>query len=151
MHGKVFEIKKLSTQFTVPCSDKNHAYSIWSKRRCLGFEVESSRFSKNFLALTLELILLKSVKLVALETDGFLSYWRSLQNSPEVKTNDLGLFSSLKYHAGQICTHCASRDEMMANHVIKAFDEYPADKFIETTDPGEGGLVSVNQVYHKML
>ena len=49
-------------------------------------------------------------------------------DSPDVKTNDLGLFSSLKYHAGQICTHCASRDKMMANHVIKAFDEYPADK-----------------------
>ena len=48
-------------------------------------------------------------------------------NSPDVNINDLGLFSSLKYHVSQICTHCTSREEMMAN-VIKAFDEYPADK-----------------------
>ena len=48
-------------------------------------------------------------------------------NSPDVNINDLGFFSSLKYHVSQICTHCTNREEMMAN-VIKAFDEYPADK-----------------------
>ena len=49
-------------------------------------------------------------------------------DSPYVNINDLGLFSSLKYHVSQICTHCTSREKMMANHVIKAFDKYPADK-----------------------
>jgi hypothetical protein len=48
-------------------------------------------------------------------------------NSPDVNINDLDLFSSLKYHVGQICTHITRREEMMVN-VIKAFDEYPADK-----------------------
>ena len=48
-------------------------------------------------------------------------------NSPYVNINDLGLFSSLRYHVSQICTHCTSREEMMAN-VIRTFDEYPADK-----------------------
>ena len=46
----------------------------------------------------------------------------------DVNIIDLSPFSSLKYHASQICTHCTSRDEMMANHVIKAFDEHPVDK-----------------------
>ena len=49
-------------------------------------------------------------------------------DSPDVNINDLGLFSSLKYHASQICTHYTSRGEMMAYHVMKAFDDYPADK-----------------------
>ena len=48
-------------------------------------------------------------------------------NSPDVNINDLGFFSSLKYHVSQICTHCTSIEEMM-NNVIRAFDEYPADK-----------------------
>ncbi len=48
-------------------------------------------------------------------------------NSPDVNINDLGFFSSLKYDVSQICTHCTSREEMMTN-VIKAFDEYPANK-----------------------
>ena len=46
MHGKVFERRKLSAQSRVPCNDEILAYSVRSKRRCLGFEVESSRFSK---------------------------------------------------------------------------------------------------------
>ena len=48
-------------------------------------------------------------------------------NSPDVNINDLGFFSSLKYHVSQICTRFTSREEMMAN-VIRAFEEYPADK-----------------------
>ena len=48
-------------------------------------------------------------------------------NSSDVNINDRGFFSSLKYEVSQICTHCTNRVDMMAN-VIKAFDEYPADK-----------------------
>ena len=56
-------------------------------------------------------------------------------NSPDVNINDLGLFSSLKYHVSQICTHCTSREEMIAN-VIRAFDEYSPDKL-------EDGLATI--------
>ena len=48
-------------------------------------------------------------------------------NSFDVNIKDLGFFSSLKFYVSQICTHCTSREKMMAN-VIRAFDEYPADK-----------------------
>ena len=88
------------------------------------FEVESSRFSKMVLVLTLEQITLKSFKRAAQETDGFL--FPIILTQPPASP-DLGLFSSLKYHVSQICTHCTSRKDMIAN-VIKAFDEYPADK-----------------------
>jgi hypothetical protein len=44
----------------------------------------------------------------------------------DVNINDLGLFSSSKYHIGQICSYCTSREEMMEN-VIKAFDGYLSD------------------------
>ena len=134
MHGKVFEIRKLSAQSGVPCSDKNLWYLIRSKRRCLGFEVESSRFSKMVLALTLELILLTVEELQAGGFgDGCVPIILTQPpDSPDVNINDLGLFPSLKYHVSQICTHCTdctSREEMMmANYVIKAFDEYLADK-----------------------
>jgi hypothetical protein len=48
-------------------------------------------------------------------------------NSPDLNINDLGFFASLKTNVRLICSHCTSREEMMAN-VLKAFDEYPADK-----------------------
>ena len=48
-------------------------------------------------------------------------------NSPDLNINDLGFFASLKVDVKRICTHCTSRDEMMAN-VVKAFEEYPRDK-----------------------
>ena len=55
-------------------------------------------------------------------------------NSLDVNINDLGHFSSLKYHVSQIsCTHCTSREEMMAN-VIRVFDEYPSDKKLQADD-----------------
>ena len=48
-------------------------------------------------------------------------------NSPDLNINDLGFFASLKVDVKRICTHCTSREEMMAN-VVKAFEEYPRDK-----------------------
>jgi transposase len=48
-------------------------------------------------------------------------------NSPDLNINDLGFFSSLKVDVKRICTHCTSREEMMAN-VMKAFEEYPREK-----------------------
>ena len=48
-------------------------------------------------------------------------------NSPDLNINDLGFFASLKVDVKRICTHCTSREEMMAN-VMKAFEEYPRDK-----------------------
>jgi hypothetical protein len=42
-------------------------------------------------------------------------------NSPEVNINDLGFFSSLKYHVNQICTtNCTSHEEMRMANVIKS-------------------------------
>ena len=48
-------------------------------------------------------------------------------NSPDLNINDLGFFHSLKTNVRLICSHCTSRVEMMGN-VLKAFEEYPADK-----------------------
>jgi hypothetical protein len=48
-------------------------------------------------------------------------------NSPDLNINDLGFFASLKADVKRICTHCTSREEMMAN-VMKAFEEYPKEK-----------------------
>ena len=70
MHGKVLEIRKLSAEFGVPCSES-------TVKRIAGemkLQEQVPRFSKMVLVLTLEQILLKSLKLAALETDGFPSY-----------------------------------------------------------------------------
>ena len=48
-------------------------------------------------------------------------------NSPDLNINDLGFFGSLKVDVKRICTHCTSRENVIAN-VIKAFDEYPREK-----------------------
>ena len=48
-------------------------------------------------------------------------------SSPDLNTNDLGFFASLKVDIKRICTHCNSREEMMVN-VVKAFEEYLRDK-----------------------
>ena len=118
MHGKVFEIRKLSAQSGVPCS------AITVKRIAgemkLQEQVNDLIFAETGQVSGLDFTPNKKGKC------GRIS--KLTEEVKEVNINDLGLFSSLKYHVSQICTHCCtSREEMMAN-VIRAFDEYPADK-----------------------
>ena len=50
-------------------------------------------------------------------------------SSPDASTSDLGFFHSLKTDIREICTHCTSRTEMMAN-MLQAFEESPWDKLM---------------------
>ena len=72
MYGKIIDIRKLSAQSVVPCSDRTV--------KCFAGEIKLQEQMNDliFTDWTLELILLKSFKRAALETDRFLSTLRSL-------------------------------------------------------------------------
>ena len=67
-------------------------------------------------------------------------------NSPDLNINDLGFFASLKVDVKRICTHCTSRDEMMAN-VVKAFEEYPSIHTVEIFCDAKCSMFYVTMFY----
>ena len=120
-YGGILEIRKLCSDAGVPCSEKS------VQRIASEMKAQEDHSERVFMEThTAE----GSVDdLIAAGTgDGWVPIIITQPpNSPDLNVNNLGFFHSQKTNVRLICTHCTSRVEMMAN-VLKAFEEYPADK-----------------------